>query len=151
MNLSKTKVFIISFILIGIFIIGYLSTLSYPGKLVLGGRVFNVDVVSNTYTLSKGLSGRAPISNNEGMFFVFDKLDRHAFWMKDMLFAIDIIWIDENFVINHIEKNVAPDTYPKIFYPNEPAMYVLEILAGETDSLGIKIGDKVNFLDKNQI
>lgn len=118
---------------------------------MVGGKTFNIDVADTTYTLSKGLSGRAALGKNEGMVFVFDKLDKYGIWMKDMLFSIDIIWMDENFKIVHIEKSVGPETYPTIFSPDRLSMYVLEIAAGQVDLLGIKVGDKVDFIYKNSI
>lgn len=151
MNFGKTKIYLILFVVVSVFMVAYLTTLNYPSKLVMGGKTYMVDVSETSYTLTKGYSGRAPISDNEGMIFVFDKVDKHGIWMKDMLFAIDIIWMDENYVINHIEKSVTPDTYPKVFVPNEPGKYVLEVSAGQVEKLGVKIGDKVNFLDKYRI
>lgn len=151
MEFTKTKKIITIFSAVAIIIIGTLMTMHYPSKLVMGGKTFIVDVSDTSFTQTRGYSGRAPISDNEGMIFVFDKLDKHGIWMKDMLFAIDIIWMDENYVINHIEKSVSPDTYPKVFVPNEPGKYVLEVAAGQVEKLGVKIGDKVNFLDKYRI
>src|SRR3989344_4303524 len=63
----------------------------------------------------KGLGGLNSIPRDYGMFFIFDTSNFLSIWMKDMLFPIDIIWIDENFTIVHLEKNISPDTYPKIF------------------------------------
>ena len=151
MNFGKTRIYLILFIIIGLAIIVFLSTQHYPSKLVMGGKTYMVDVSDSSYTQSKGYSGREPITRNEGMIFVFDTIDKHGFWMKDMKFSIDIIWMDDSYTINHIEKSVSPETYPKVFIPNEPGKYVLEVAAGEVDRLGVKIGDKVDFLDKNRI
>ena len=76
---------------------------------------------------------------------MFEKPEKEGFWMKDMKFSIDIIWIDENMSVIHIEKSLSPDTYPKVYYPESPAKYVLEVSAGQADSLGLKIGDKIEF------
>lgn len=151
MDFGKTKIYINIFVVVGVIIVAILMTMHYPSKLVMGGKTYIVDVSDTSYTQSRGYSGREPISSNEGMIFVFDKVDKHGFWMKDMKFAIDIVWMDENYVINHIEKSVTPETYPKVFVPNEPAKYVLEVSAGEVGKLGVKIGDRVNFLDKYRI
>lgn len=118
------------------------------GVINIGSNSFFVEIADDESTRAKGLSGRETISLNQGMFFVFEQPGNYGFWMKDMLFAIDIIWIDQNFVINHIEKNILPDTYPKIFHPNRESMYVLEILSGSVEKFDIKIGDKV-ILEKN--
>jgi uncharacterized protein len=62
---------------------------------------------------------------------VFDREGYQGFWMKEMNFPIDIVWLNKDKKIVHIEHNVSPDTYPKIFNPNnefnnEKSLYVLE-------------------------
>ncbi|MEZ4200325.1 MAG: DUF192 domain-containing protein [Candidatus Paceibacterota bacterium] len=73
----------------------------------------------------------------------FDELDYHGIWMKDMLFPIDIIWIDNDLTVIHIEENVTPETYPAVFRPTEPARFVLEVNAHFVDQFQIKVGDPV--------
>jgi len=114
----------------------------------IGKNTFFVEIADNSISRSKGLSMRDKIEPNQGMLFVFDKPDIHGFWMKDMSFSIDILWVDENFVINHIEKNVSPETYPKVFYPPTTSLYVLELLSGSVDIFDIKKGDSI-ILEKN--
>src|SRR3989338_6103217 len=84
-------------------------------SLILGEKEFSVEVVDSDFARGRGLSGRSALLENQGMFFVFEKESDYGFWMKDMLFPIDIIWIDKNFKINHIENEVKPETYPKVF------------------------------------
>lgn len=117
-------------------------------EVTLAGKTFVVEVVDSNLARERGLSGHVPLLDNEGMFFIFSTADRHGFWMKDMLFPIDIVWIDQDFKIIHIEKLVTPDTYPKVFYPRSPSMYVLEVKAGVADELDLKLGEGVKFLKK---
>ncbi len=112
---------------------------------MLGGKSFFVEIASTNESKVKGLSFHKPLLEDEGMIFVFDTPDTYGFWMKDMTFPIDIIWIDENLRIVHIEKSLSPSTYPHIFYPESPVRYVLEITSGQSDELKIKIGDTVVF------
>lgn len=91
----------------------------------------------------KGLGGLASIPRDYGMFFVFDYSDYISIWMKDMLFPIDILWIDENNKIVHMEKNISPDTYPKIFTPPVKARFVLEFNAGMSEFYDLRIGGKI--------
>lgn len=142
----KNKIFIALFFIVSVCLVGYLYTQHYKAQVVIGGEVFKVDVSDNSYTLAKGLSGRLSMQNDEGMLFIFKTAGNEGFWMKDMNFSLDIIWMDENFDIVHIEKSLTPETYPKIFYPNAQALYVLEVNAGLTDKLGVKVGDRVRFL-----
>jgi uncharacterized protein len=102
-------------------------------------------IVSDTDELrTKGLSGRKSLRGDEVMLFIFDRPDRVGFWMKDMLFSIDIVWVDENSKIISLEKNVSPETFPKVFYPKAPALYVLEFAAGTIDHLGVQEGDMIS-------
>jgi uncharacterized membrane protein (UPF0127 family) len=66
--------------------------------------------------------------------------------MKDMNFPIDILWINDNFEVVGIEKNILPQTYPKTFGEKYLASYVLEVSAGYCDKNNIKLGNKINFL-----
>lgn len=98
----------------------------------------------------KGLSKMESLPLTSGMLFVFGKDGRWGFWMKDMKFAIDIIWIDENKRIVDIVKNAPPEPGKKdkeltVYKPAADAMYVLEINAGMSDFNNLEIGDTVNF------
>ncbi len=101
------------------------------------GRI-SVEVVDNDTTRTMGLSGREDLGRNDGMLFKFDDSSANrCFWMKDMNFPLDIIWLDQDKKVVHIENNVAPETYPQSYCPDEPAKYVLEVNAGRATELGI--------------
>lgn len=103
-------------------------------------------VVADTPVLQEqGLSGRKILSQDSGMFFVMETSALHGFWMKDMLFPIDIIWIDESLHVVSIIANAAPESYPSVFYPSSPAKYVLEVNAGFARMHGISAGDAILF------
>ncbi|MEX2013333.1 MAG: DUF192 domain-containing protein [Parcubacteria group bacterium] len=102
-----------------------------------------IEVVDTLETRRKGLSDRETLPEGTGMLFVYDNPARYGFWMKDMNFAIDIVWIDEKFRIIGIEKEVKPETFPQIFYPEQVVKYVLELPAGFTNRYHIDIGTVV--------
>lgn len=77
------------------------------------------------------------------MLFVFDISDLYGFWMKDMRFSIDIVWIDADWKIVGVERNVTRTTYPQIFVPKIPIKYVLELPSGEFEKLGVDIGSQM--------
>lgn len=135
-------------ILTFLFIVGYLHYMTYPAKVIFSEKVFYVEVADNEYLLEKGLSNHVPLEPDEGMFFVFEKVGNHGFWMKDMLFPIDIVWFDENLKVIHIEKSVSPKSYPKVFVPDRPAKYVLEVAEGQVSESNIKIGDTIKISGK---
>lgn len=114
-------------------------------SIYVGDQALKVTLADTPEERKQGLSGVTSLGDLEGKLFLFDKSDYYGIWMKDMLFAIDIVWINEDLEIVHIEQNVSPDTYPQIFAPTEPARYVLEVKSFFTDSYKIKTGDRVNF------
>ena len=97
-----------------------------------------------------GLSDFSSLALDEGMIFVFDQSKRHTFWMKDMDFAIDIIWIDEAKKIVDIAPNVPPEPNNNEkeltrYRPKSDAKYVLEINAGISALHNLQTGDQVAF------
>lgn len=106
-----------------------------------------VDVVSTPESRTQGLSGREAIEEDEGMLFVFENPDNYSFWMKDMNFPIDIIWIGEDMHVIYIKENATPESYPEGFGPKEKtSKYVLEVFSGFSDKYSLQLGDKVIFL-----
>ncbi len=114
---------------------------------VLGGQALLL-VVADTDTLrSKGLSGSRPFAQNEGMLFIFQGDGQHSIWMKDMLFSIDIIWLDNEYRIVDAKERASPESYPEIFTPSVQARYVLELSAGFVKLHGLKKGDRLEFVN----
>ena len=108
-----------------------------------------VEVADTSQKRNLGLGKRSGLKKDWGMLFVFEKRKTHRFWMKDMQFALDIIWLD-NYRIVHILRNVQPvmsGEKPAILETPEPANFVLEIASGRATELGLKHGDllKYNF------
>lgn len=93
----------------------------------------------------KGLSNRSSLSPSEGLLFVFEESSKPAFWMKDMNFAIDIIWIDENNKIVDITEDFRPETYPETTSPTLPILKVLEVTSGFASLNHCIIGGSVKF------
>ena len=79
------------------------------------------------------------------MLFEFAEPDFYGFWMKDMNYPIDIIWLSDDFRVVFIKENASPASYPETFMPSAPARYVLETAAGFSEKNNLKIGDKASF------
>ncbi|MBP9701918.1 MAG: DUF192 domain-containing protein [Candidatus Pacebacteria bacterium] len=109
------------------------------------GVVLNVTVANTPELREKGLSKREILRDDEGMLFVFDTIDRHKMWMKDMYFPLDIIWLDENFKIVDINKGVSLSSYPNTFQPQTGAGFAIEVNAGYSDRNSVKVGESVKF------
>lgn len=104
-----------------------------------------VEIADDNNEKEKGLSGRKSLKESSGMLFMFDVSGDYVFWMKDMKFPIDIIWINENLSIVHIEEGVIPETYPITFKSPSESKYVLEVSSGFSSKNNFKIGDRVEF------
>ncbi len=109
----------------------------------IGDVPLRVEIANSNEERTTGLSYRDTFKSAEGLLFVFPKTDFHAIWMKDMSFPIDIIWISEDLKVINIEKNVTPDSYPRIFRPNAPARYTVETNVHYSDTFGLREGLEV--------
>ena len=74
----------------------------------LGGKTYNLILAKTDSEKMKGLSGRGSLSSNTGMLFIFKDKDNYGFWMRDMKFPIDIIYINDNKVVDFVENAPAP-------------------------------------------
>jgi uncharacterized membrane protein (UPF0127 family) len=107
---------------------------------LFGGVSLRIDYATTDAQREKGLGDRTSIPDDYGMLFVFPKDDYYGFWMKNMLVPIDIFWLDSKGQVVFIENEVATSSYPNVFYPNAPARYVLETVAGFAHKQSIATG-----------
>jgi len=156
-KMPKNTVIILTFIILGAGILAYYlwgfgrATAYKKTKVLIGSTTFNAEIADTLSLRMKGLSGRRRLADNAGMLFIFPTVSEQSFWMKDMNFPIDIIWILEGKVIG-IEKDVATEPGKSVFalksYPSPgPIDQVLEINAGLAERYGIKAGDAVRVGD----
>jgi uncharacterized membrane protein (UPF0127 family) len=124
-------------------IVGLLLLRNETTKLRINNKSYYVEKVSTDQAMRKGLSGRSSIDSNAVMQFMFTNVSPQCMWMKDMNFAIDIVWLDAANSVVHIEKSVQPDSYPKNFCSPKPAKTVLEMKEGEASNANIRIGDRI--------
>lgn len=113
-------------------------------KISLDGNIFRAEIVSSSEKMQKGLGKRKKICQKCAMLFQFSNSGKYSFWMKDMSFPLDIIWIMNGKVV-FIKKNVS-EKFSGVLSPQTEADQVLEINAGLADEIGIKIGDSMVFL-----
>lgn len=108
----------------------------------IGTTTIQVSVADTRETRIKGLSDTPVLPVGLGKLFVFESDSDWSIWMKDMQYPLDIIWLDGERVIVHIEENVSPATYPESFSSPTPARYVLEVNASTTAEYGWSVGDQ---------
>jgi len=114
-------------------------------SLKIGKTVLIVEEAKTNEEKSNGLSDREKLGEYSGMLFVFEKVGDYGVWMKNMKFPIDIAWLNAKKEIIYIEKNISPDTYPKVFYSPTESSFILETNAGFFEKEEIKIGDLAKF------
>ena len=127
-------------------------TTPLPGPVVsIGNAQFTVDVADTGQERTRGLSGRPSLAPGTGMLFVFDEPGIHSFWMIEMRFPLDFVWIGADCTVVDLTEDVpppqpgqSPGDMPR-YRPAAPVRYVLEINAGEIESAGIAAGDAVTF------
>ena len=124
------------------------TPLEFEAELCVNAARIRVLVADTNEERAAGLSGYAGLPEDAGMLFVFPEPIQPTFWMKGMLFAIDIIWIRDDTVVQ-IHASAAPpardstdDQLPR-YRPNEPITHVLELTAGSAARLGITMGSRI--------
>jgi len=125
------------------------------GIVTIGTAVISVDISDTECKRVLGLSGRESLADGAGMIFVFDVAGHYPFWMQDMNFPLDMVWVGDDLRVSGIEKDVAPSTFDaidpsksEIFGGQYLARYVLELPAGYADEKNIQVGNKISFSEK---
>ena len=117
----------------------------------IGSALYQVDLATTQETITRGLSGRPSLDVERAMLFVYESDAPRAFWMPDMHFPLDMVWITSDCAVAAVTADVphpAPET-PRSelpVYPSQvPVRFVLEINAGQAAQHGIAPGTPVEF------
>ncbi len=112
------------------------------------GKVLQAEVMVNDPDRAMGLMFRPSLPLDRGMIFVFETSDHHAIWMKNCRFPIDILWLDDERRIVHVEESVPPckaDPCPS-YSPLRRASYVIELNAKQARREKAVVGARVGFV-----
>ena len=107
--------------------------------------IINVIVASTSEQQSLGLGQRDALPANEGMLFPFAVPGQYGFWMKDMRFSLDMVWISADKRVVMVSRDVSPASYPEVLYPPNPISYVLELNRDSAVRFGIATSTKLVF------
>jgi hypothetical protein len=116
---------------------------------VINNHSFKLELAITNSQKSKGLAKYEKISNDFGMLFLMGKADYYNFWMKDMKFPIDIIYIKDDKIVDlfkNVENPKSKSEIPKSVKPKFPADKILEINAGLSNKYNFKKGDSVKII-----
>ncbi|MCP9455720.1 MAG: DUF192 domain-containing protein [Nitrospira sp.] len=114
------------------------------------GTIVQAEVADTPLKRARGLMYRDQLDKNHGMLFVFDQPQAWGFWMKNTKIPLDMIWIDAQKRVVHVERHVpictkTDDSCP-LYKPNsEDAMYVLELAAGAAEEYKIEKNSRLEF------
>lgn len=132
----------------------FLSGISIPAnrylKAVVSVNGFKLiaDLALTQDQQTKGLAVRNHMKESEGMLFVFRYPSKQSFWMKDMKFPIDIIWLGGNRSVVYIVPNLEPcpsrGNCPG-YVPDRDSLYVLETAAGFSHRHNVTVGTQTDF------
>lgn len=113
----------------------------------IDGQTFHVTVANTEKDKEIGLSNMSSLPKDQGMLFTFDHPDYYAFWMRNMKFSIDIIYIANKKIVTIFSNVPAPSSNTAslpIYKPKQPADTVLEINAGLSNQYHFAVGDNVS-------
>ncbi len=108
-------------------------------------KCIEVEVMDTPEKRALGLMFRQRITNQEGMLFLFDEPRIPTFWMMNVQFSIDIIFVDENLTVEYIVKE-APPCYKEPcerYSPEGEVLYVVEAIKGFSDKFNVTEGQKI--------
>jgi len=114
----------------------------------IGSQEYKIEVADTVMSQIRGLSGREGLADDHGMLFIFGSPATRSFWMKDMHFPIDIVWINQNKIIGFVE-NAEPSSgsiMPSTFSSPGPADMVLEISAGQVRKNNFQVGGLIEIV-----
>ncbi|MDD5696848.1 MAG: DUF192 domain-containing protein [Candidatus Pacebacteria bacterium] len=125
-------------------VFGSLFVFGLNAEATVNDYVFRTEVALFPWELEKGLSQRDSLEENQGMLFVFPSSGRPVFWMKNMKFPLDVLWIKGETIVE-INENVPLFTQGEVtvIKPEQEIDKVMEIKAGSASKYGIKTGDKI--------
>ena len=143
--MKKTAVVIFMLVFISVFL---RSKVTHIRIFLPDGETIIADLAKTEEERTQGLMFRNTLNDDQGMLFVFEEEGLYSFWMKNMNFAIDILWLDRQKRIVHLELNVPPckkEPCPT-YAPDLPAKYVLELKAGSIERRKLKLFDRIDFI-----
>jgi len=115
--------------------------------LKIGNNTIYFEIADNPYKKMKGLSDRKYLKEESGMLFIYQKAAQYPFWMKDMHFNLDFIFIYNDKIVDLKENIPCPENNqpPQTVNSSKSFDKLLEVNAGTIKKLNIKKGQKVSF------
>jgi uncharacterized membrane protein (UPF0127 family) len=143
MVMKNSNKILIALVIFAVFFFGLFYSQNFA---IVSGEAIKLERAETAEAKQKGLSGRKSLCGGCGMLFSYDKPQEIGIWMKDMKFSIDIVWLDKEKRITHVESSVTPETYPTTFSDRTArSQFVVELPSKYIQEHQIKNGDKLYF------
>jgi uncharacterized protein len=112
----------------------------------MDGHTYTLEIAHTASQQQKGLGERPSMLQDHGMLFAYGVSGRYCFWMKDMQFPLDIIWLDAGKRVIETRQNLSPSTYPESYCPAKAnTRYVIELNAGQAAETHLEAGQRLDF------
>jgi hypothetical protein len=111
------------------------------------GRVFQAELMVSDEDRAMGLMFRPSLPADRALLFVFEDVSFHGIWMKNCRFPIDIVWLDENRKVVHVQAKAPPCVQEPcpVYSPMRRGAYVVEMNAGAARREKIVVGAELAF------
>lgn len=118
---------------------------SAPVRVIVGETPIRAEVAATPRARSRGLSGRDTLPGGTGMLFRYDRAEPRVFWMRDMRFDLDVVWIRGDSVVDVTTavRRPGPGGAPTRMGTHQAVDLVLEVPAGTVHAHGWSVGDPV--------
>jgi len=120
---------------------GELYFLSYKGDTL---KRVDIEIANDDEQRKKGMMHRDTMPDDQAMLFIFEKEELLGFWMRNTILSLDMVFVNSNLEIVTIRENTNPIS-DRNYFPDEPAIYVVEVAAGFARRYNIKEGDKIEW------
>lgn len=120
---------------------------NYNSFIYIGDHEFQTEIANTLPKMQKGMMFRPHMKTNQAMIFVYPRVQRMQFWMKNTLIALDMLFFDAKGQLLEIKSNVPPcktAACPTYDSRHHNILYVVELKAGTAEQLNIRVGDKLN-------
>ncbi len=152
MRIFQSLLVIAIVILVLWFGLPYLAGLFVSGDQIVfktdnGTHTYKVEIADEKEERNTGLMHRESLDEDKGMIFIYEEEIRPAFWMKNTLIPLDMIFMDKDFKVVDFFVNVQPckeDPCPH-YIPATNAQYIVEFNAGQIGKMGLQKGDVAEY------
>jgi len=150
--LNKRLVVLTIFLLLlsGFLVGGFLVSKNRRPYVYLNNQKIWLLLADNPQKRTQGLSGRSGLPQNSGLLFLFDEPGNYSFWMKEMKFSLDFVFIENDQIVDLSENVAYPQNgeEPQTIIAKRDFNKVLELNAGLVKKMGIRVGQKIKISQK---